>query len=835
MKTIVIIYIILLIFLSLDFLNIAEGITVDSLDIIEQGDDSPFGANAEGVPSGMEAFSKIGIKWIRAHLPWYELEPDKGNFRWDLEYFDKYIEAAKKNNIKILGLLNGTPPWTSSAPADSISSTIVLSSPKDLKDYENYVYQVVNRYKGSVKYWEIWNEPDICPIGQGDLKEFVALMKVAWTTIKKIDPQAKVLSPGLNGLFSNFLDGILRNGGGEYFDIYSDHAYLYEQDLKDRLDQIRKIMGKYGYNKPIWITEQAYNCKVVDTGDKETDEAKYKRLSQVQAESLIKMYISPLEYGVEKVFWYRVGQDTSIYAHENLGLCYEWANYKDLKPAGAAYHTLVKEISSSIYYTYIPFGINTRCYVFMRMDKPILVLWSEETEDIDINTGNTTVEVVDIYGSRRKINTDKGMLRIKITKTPMYIEGVKKYGVLMQKGFSSQKIIINQPGKTYSPEIDIKNPYPFDIAGKITIKTPDKINAIQDTFDVGIKKNSNENIKIKLKNATDISFGRYWISVEADFGHDIGRFYANIENKVINSISIVGIEPKKTKDNGILVVLKLVNNTESSLRGDIRITSDVSDLKIQPSIFKNIDMNENIEFMIKGDNVNNFDKLYVNIDLNNGENIKKEFPFDFLVCIKTNQPIEFTGNISKWDSSNIGNINEARQIKFVNVKTWEGTDDLSAKIYTMWDDKNFYLAADVRDNIFFQPYSNFEPVWEADGLQVAFDTLFDRTTFPDNDDYELGLTLTPKGPQVCIFSAPLRGFTLMNEAILKCTKTSKGMLYEAKIPWVSIGIIPEVRKKIGFSILVNDNDGNGRKYGEWTTGIGEGKWPNLFGRLVLVE
>jgi hypothetical protein len=58
--------------------------------------------------------------------------------------------------------------------------------------------------------------------------------------------------------------------------------------------------------------------------------------------------------------------------------------------------------------------------------------------------------------------------------------------------------------------------------------------------------------------------------------------------------------------------------------------------------------------------------------------------------------------------------------------------------------------------------------------------------------------------------------------------------YEVKIPWSALSADPDT-EALGFSMLVNDNDGDGRTgWREWAGGIGENKDPAAFRRATLV-
>lgn len=125
-----------------------------------------------------------------------------------------------------------------------------------------YIYRTVSTYKNHVKFWEIWNEPDLDQSGNGwkppsiegnwfdnvpepcDYKlrapvyHYIRLLRISYEVIKTVDPEAYVTVGGLG--YESFLDIILRhtdnpNGGevtaefpltgGAYFDVLSYHVY----------------------------------------------------------------------------------------------------------------------------------------------------------------------------------------------------------------------------------------------------------------------------------------------------------------------------------------------------------------------------------------------------------------------------------------------------------------------------------------------------------------------------------------------------------------------------------------------------------------------------------
>jgi hypothetical protein len=60
-----------------------------------------------------------------------------------------------------------------------------------------WIAAVVGHATGHIKYWEIWNEANDSSFYNGDIPTMVKLARQAYSTIKSIDPTAKVLTPSV--------------------------------------------------------------------------------------------------------------------------------------------------------------------------------------------------------------------------------------------------------------------------------------------------------------------------------------------------------------------------------------------------------------------------------------------------------------------------------------------------------------------------------------------------------------------------------------------------------------------------------------------------------------
>ncbi len=217
-----------------------------------------------------EALQKIGILWSRAwegarYFLWYNIEPQKGVF--DYTKADNAVENATRHGVNILGLLGNPPLWAAENPQyknnpHPLSHMCGRWKPRNVEEWGNYVYNVVSRYKGKVKYWEIYNEVDFHPPAStgsfsGTTQDYFELLKAAWNAAKKADPDCKILISGFSTVGSSDVNmpyDLIKMGATKYVDIFSLHSY---QALVG-VDKLRKACSAVAPDMPFWQTEQGW-------------------------------------------------------------------------------------------------------------------------------------------------------------------------------------------------------------------------------------------------------------------------------------------------------------------------------------------------------------------------------------------------------------------------------------------------------------------------------------------------------------------------------------------------------------------------------------------------
>ena len=137
-------------------------------------------------------------------------------------------------------------------------------------------FKIATQYKGRVKHWIIWNQPDVSDPSSGSYtwdgseEDYYRLLKEAYLKIKAVDPTMQVHIAGLTYTWDQergnrqYLDRLLDiiiadpQAANEnfFFDAVSYHLYYDPVQILSRLTDIRSILDAHGLgHKPIWINE----------------------------------------------------------------------------------------------------------------------------------------------------------------------------------------------------------------------------------------------------------------------------------------------------------------------------------------------------------------------------------------------------------------------------------------------------------------------------------------------------------------------------------------------------------------------------------------------------
>ena len=225
----------------------------------------------------LSMLSAAGIGSIRLSIPWSNIEYTQNQLQWGA--VDRVVNAVHAKGISILGIIAYTPPWATSPVGQPLNTR-----PASPAAYGQFAGKVAARYKGKIRAYEIWNEPNGAMFygPTPDAAGYTQLLKAAYPAIKAADKQATVLggslgavedAPGMTNPVT-FTNQMYAAGAAGYFDAFSYHPYQYSVKFAEgvyldhsparQVMDIRAAMVANGDGaKKIWATEYGVPTAVV--------------------------------------------------------------------------------------------------------------------------------------------------------------------------------------------------------------------------------------------------------------------------------------------------------------------------------------------------------------------------------------------------------------------------------------------------------------------------------------------------------------------------------------------------------------------------------------------
>jgi hypothetical protein len=223
----------------------------------------------------------IGLKWLRLGaldyvdcaepLQWHMVERQKGVYWIDPRTDDAVTEAAANGLQICLCLYAGNrlyAPEPGSNPPEgtwwyySDAALPLPLSKEGQAAYRDYVAFMVRHFRGRVRCYEIWNEPEApsyWPAGVApDARRFCELVKLVSPAIRKEDPEAKIIlgSSYLPRTPASWLNVCLDSEIAGYVDVIAWHpfydtdpgsdAYRAYPDAAAKFKQHAREMGFHG-------------------------------------------------------------------------------------------------------------------------------------------------------------------------------------------------------------------------------------------------------------------------------------------------------------------------------------------------------------------------------------------------------------------------------------------------------------------------------------------------------------------------------------------------------------------------------------------------------------
>lgn len=234
----------------------------------------------------IDLLKQYGFTSFREEIPWTSVETDNNVYKIPENRIknDQFFMLSKQNsNISPMFLLvYGHKKYTNGG---------YPSTPEEIRKFADYAAWIAERYKGKVKYYEIWNEwlrgtgiPYRLQYTKPDDAAYLSLIKQTSQAIKAIDPNAIVITGSfspLNEKSKDWIFNLINNGLLNYVDGLSIHPYSYTNSNKklrtaegnlEAIDYFEnELKIKYKKEVPLYITEMGVPTYAGDGGLSEND------------------------------------------------------------------------------------------------------------------------------------------------------------------------------------------------------------------------------------------------------------------------------------------------------------------------------------------------------------------------------------------------------------------------------------------------------------------------------------------------------------------------------------------------------------------------------------
>lgn len=319
--------------------------------------DGRFGAVESYVNA--DAATSAGVGWTRVLFWWHQVQPHSIN-DWNPHYFeDGVMNLELDRGRELVGLLGGTAGWASATGSvRAVPNGLYL--PYDHPDnlWGQFVYRIVQRYKGQIDRWVIWNEPDVWDddhpgkTWDGSVEDYVQLLKVAYQATKAANGNAKIhlsgttywwdVEHGRQLYFERLLNAIKNDpdaaANNYFFDVATLHLYFKPEQVYDVTMRYRRILNAHGMeNKPLWINET--NAPPSEDPQHPAPGLSFSVTLDEQSYFIIQAWAMGLAAGAERISLYKLRDEQNLLPGvEPYGLL---RKDNSLRPAFYTYRTVV--------------------------------------------------------------------------------------------------------------------------------------------------------------------------------------------------------------------------------------------------------------------------------------------------------------------------------------------------------------------------------------------------------------------------------------------------------------------------------------------------------------
>ncbi len=358
-----------------------------------------------------KAAALCGAKVIRgAGLSWGMIQqlPD----RWNFKESDEIVRIYERYGLEMMMILAFTPPWCIASPRQPVypGETQRDFLLPDLAAYENYARVMAERYRGKIRLFETWNEPDIS-FANFSVENYLKLQAAGRRGVKAANPDAIVMnggialmtpSPGKETIQRDIMASV-----GTGCDWYAVHGHGPFPEYVNTVAKVLELRREFD-SRAVWHSN-------------ETAMSAAGGMEKEQAETLFKKLLYAWKNGAAGYNWYDLvndGYDPFNHEH-NFGLLTR--DYMP-KPAYFVYNMLARRYGLAVRAGELAEDGPFYSAIFRAPDALLLPLWRESggsSPVILLSTDARSAEVIDLMDNAEPLELREGLLILPVGTEPL--------------------------------------------------------------------------------------------------------------------------------------------------------------------------------------------------------------------------------------------------------------------------------------------------------------------------------------------------------------------------------------------------------------------------------
>lgn len=758
---------------------------------------------------GADDYQELGVRWVRSGLYPELYAKDPAGY---LQSTRERIEAYHRQGIRVLVYPKGHPK------AISVSHKVSQDRPEAWAELEEYWRALVKGLKGSADAWGIINEPY-----RGMWDGTDDLIVRYWALMRKVidsdAPGTPLIGPSLNvnepTMMLQYRELLERGYGrlinGVELHTYTSSAMPEDIDWLGKIQQTRELTrAATGTDLPVWSSEMG---TTVAYGEE-----------LFQAQYLMRCFVWAKRMELPMLLWHMHDWPAGSPQSEREYAIFRMAvggKMSQPRPAGVAYGVMTRQLAGARYRTQLDYlGASTYAFVFERRGEAMIALWrTSGSAVVRVPVQRPSVTVVDLFGKSENRPTDEGFLAVEASPSVQFIGPVDRQLLDAQPLAKAGGRAALLAGGEAVGTVTITNP--TDASAQVALRwTPmSGWSVTPATVTQTLEPREQVQVSVRISAPADARFGSAVVYARGKLnGKDAG--VASVPVEVLPRAQIVAVRPTMENDRPALAVT-LKRNDPALREAVLTMGGQTQRVKLE---------GESAQCVIRPTDVNALELQEYDVTLSDGKRQQDQSHqrLSFVGVRRASSGLVVDGDLSDWP-----------ELANKPVETFA--------LAWRWSPEQLYLAVRVHDKMHVQR-QNSDGLWKDDSVQVAIapereEDLIRRWVAEMAESNYSDLCVGLKGGHALMYryattnrEAAALGDVKQGGVKSAVRRNGEFTEYEIAMPVRSLGLKPlKSGQVVRGSVAVNRNDGDGRTYWEWFSGITRGAQPQKYGHLILED